>query len=98
MFGLMVQIITGHNYLRRQQHIIDVANKEEGEDPTCDLCNDGEQTSQHILGECGALASLRIKHFGTAYMLPPFTDLKKKDLVGFLQGTPLDALNFFLEK
>ena len=94
---MLVQIITGHNYMRKHQNTIDTANKEEGEDPTCDLCHDGEQSSQHIIGECGALIPLRRKHFGTPFIFPPYTKLKKKALENFLREVPIGAVKFFLQ-
>jgi len=97
MWGLLVQIITGHNYMKRQQWIIDTNNKTQAEDPTCTLCQDGEMSSQHILGECGALIPLRQKFFNASFLLPPFDHLKKRELVGFLREAPVDELKFFLE-
>ena len=97
MFGLLVQIITGHNYMKRQQWIIDTHNNAPAEDPTCTLCQDGEMSSQHILGECGALTPLRLKHFSARFLLPPFDHLPKKALVGFLGEAPVEELKFFLQ-
>ena len=78
-------------------YTIDTANGEEGEDPICDLCGDGEQTSQHIIGECGALTQLRLKYFNAPFLLPPFVSLKRSALTGFLREVPVDAIRFFVE-
>ena len=97
VFGLLVQVLTGHNYMRQHQDVIDSANGDETEDPTCTLCGDGNMSSQHIIGECGALAHLRQKYFSAQFLIPPFTSLSKGSLVGFLREAPIDELQFFLE-
>ena len=98
VYNVLVQIITGHNYMARQQHIIDVNNEiDDPRDPICTLCHDGEQTSQHILGECGALNEIRFKYFGSYQLQPPFDSLKKGALVGFLREAPIDEVQFFFE-
>ena len=96
IFGLLVQVITGHNYMKNHQFVIDQANGDETEDPTCTLCGDGNMSSQHILGECGALTHLRLKYFSAHFLLPPFTNLSKGALVGFLREAPIDEVQFFL--
>ena len=84
--------------MARQQHIIDVTNEVENPtDPICTLCQDGEQTSQHILGECGALNELRFKYFNSYQLQPPFVNLKKGALIGFLREAPIDEVQFFFE-
>ena len=99
MFSLMVQICTGHNYMKRHQHIIDTANKEESEGPICSLCKEGEMTSFHILGECGVLNNLREKCFGFPQLNESdLQTLSKKALVQFLKGAPVDELQFFIQE
>ena len=99
MFSLMVQILTGHNYMKRHQHIIDTANGDDSEGPICNLCNAGEMTSFHILGECGPLNDLREKCFGFPQISPEnLYKLSKKALVQFLRGAPVDELQFFIQE
>lgn len=43
----IIQVITGHNVLRRHQYISGQVNS-----PQCSLCNDGEETSQHFVLHC----------------------------------------------
>ena len=97
MFSLVVQICTGHNYMKRQQHIIDTANKVKSDGPVCTLCKEGEMTSQHIIGECGPLNSLRESTFGFPQLSPPFL-LSKTALVNFLRKVPIDELQFFIQE
>ena len=84
--------------MARHQHIINLANGFDlGDGPICSLCKLDPMTSQHILGECGALNEIRFKHFGCFQLEPPFTALKKSALVGFLREAPVDELRFFIE-
>ena len=82
----------------RHQHIIDKNNGIRGTTPTCTLCGTGEQTSAHILAQCTELADLRIKHFGTKYLSPPYINLEKDSLLGFLREAPIEELNFFFNE
>ena len=97
MYSVLVQIMTGHNYMPRHQNIIDKANRVVGPGPICTLCQEGEQSSQHIIGECGALNDIRFKHFDAYQLSPPFTALKKSALIGYLRDAPIDELHFFIE-
>ena len=58
-FSLLVQLFTGHNYLKRHQAIID-----QNDDNECRLCMEDEESSFHILAECPALAAARLSNFG----------------------------------
>jgi ribonuclease HI len=51
--GLVIRWITGHCYLARHQSLI------HGIDPTCNLCQDGEETPWHLLRECHATLHTR---------------------------------------
>ena len=66
-FGHAVQILTGHNYMARHQFVC-------GESPvtTCRLCDEGDESSEHILTQCGALQALREKYFGSALVTKEF--------------------------
>ena len=101
-YSALVQVITGHNYMARHQYIIDTKKRNKGliigRPPTCTLCKQGEQSSQHILGECGALSQLRFKHFNTYYLTPPFVNLKRYALLGFLKESHIAELQFFMEE
>ena len=60
-FSRMCQLITGHNYMRRHEGLV---NHLEGEQLLCRLCGEEEETSYHIIGECDALATQRLANFG----------------------------------
>jgi hypothetical protein len=51
---VVVGLLTEHNTLRRHLQIMGLCDS-----PICRKCGAGEESSVHILCECGALASLR---------------------------------------
>ena len=58
--GKCIRWITGHNFLRRHQHIID---PETFSSPTCRLCYREEETSSHLIISCQKLAFTRDYYF-----------------------------------
>ena len=95
---MLVQLETGHNFMARHQNFVNRAHGDEESTPTCTLCDEGEQTSAHVLAECTALAELRTKHFGLSVLLPPFINLDRSSLLGFLREAPIEELNFFIKE
>ena len=103
IYSMLVQLITGHNYAKRHQFLI---NTKKGLlDPDldinqsmCSLCGEAQETSFHILAECSRLMPLRLQIFGTHTLTPPFVSLKSHQLVAFLRGAPADALKFFVDE
>jgi hypothetical protein len=61
----IIGLLTGHNTLRRHLHVMGLSA-----DPTCRRCGTEEETSVHILCECGALASLRHRYLGSFFWNP----------------------------
>ena len=59
-FSTAVQILTGHNYLRRHNSL----TAPDEFNPACRLCLEEEETSLHIVSQCPALASVRNQVFG----------------------------------
>ena len=103
IYSMLVQLITGHNYAKRHQFIIDSSNGLvhpvfDKHLALCSLCGEDEESSLHLLAECSALANLRLSIFGEHQLAPPFTNLKKSQLICFLRGAPIDALKFFVEE
>ena len=101
-YSMLVQLITGHNYAKRHQNIIDKANGVV--DPfdrslaLCPLCEEDEASSLHLLAECVVLGPIRLRIFGQHRLAPPFGTLKKAQLVCFLRAAPITALKFFIEE
>ena len=96
IYSLLVQFETGHNFMRRHQHVIDSANGIQGTSATCRLCDTGEETSCHIISQCTELCDIRMKYFNRKYLNPPYLNLDKSALLGFLREVPIEELQFFL--
>ena len=52
--GLIIRLVTGHGPFRYH-----IAKSEPGQDPTCDLCYEDYQTTNHLILECPALSGIR---------------------------------------
>jgi hypothetical protein len=57
--------LTGHNTLTRHLHVLGLSA-----DPTCRKFGTEEETSVHILCECGALASFGRRYLGSSFLNP----------------------------
>jgi len=87
-FRVMIGLITGHNTLRRNLHLMGLTNS-----PLSRRCGVGEETLTHILCECEALASLRHIHLGSFFLDPE--DIKSSSLGtiwNFSRGTGLTRI------
>ena len=90
-FGVMIQFMTGHNYLNRHEFI--VRGAEEEVDPMCHMCDHNySQTTAHIIGECPALIGPRLEVFSLHVMEPPF-NFPIRTIVRFLQLAEIEVLN-----
>ena len=89
-YSRMVQLITGHNWLRRHNSI--VKNNFPAEDSGCRFCDEDEESSFHILAKCPMFAAQRREWFHTVEMSHPFK-LKAKQLMGFLRDINVEELN-----
>ena len=79
-FGTALRWISGHNFLRRHNNLVDKVNYPS---PVCRLCNLEEETSSHVIMDCEALGQLRAKVFGK-HLLTELDTWKVKDLLKFL--------------
>ena len=69
-WGKLCQFITGHNSLNRHLALTGFDPEVEAE---CNLCEEGEMTSSHIMGACPALMWYRQSTTGEYFWDPPFT-------------------------
>lgn len=60
---MVVGLMTGHNHMKKHMVRLGIEN-----DPTCRYCLEEDETSPHVLGECLALARLRIRMFGAHHI------------------------------
>ena len=97
-YSTLIQLETGHNFMAYHQHLIDKTNGVQGTTPTCTLCGTGEQTSAHIIAQCHELIPLREKFFKNTFLTPPYINLEKGAVLGFLREAPIEELHFFLNE
>ena len=71
-------MITGHTILKRHLHIMKIE-----EDPTCEHCQEDDETVEHYICHCEAFAWARLQVFGTHFMKNE--ELKSLDLDELLQ-------------
>jgi len=67
---VVIDLLTGHNILRGHLYVIRLSNN-----PICRKYGTEEETSDHILCACEALASLRHAHVGSFFLDPE--DIRK---------------------
>ena len=60
----------------------------------CRFCQDGEESTHHVLTECDAFAATRQLLWGETYVSPPTNSSKKKSSI-FLERPKLNALETF---
>jgi ribonuclease HI len=86
LFSNVVQLITGHNFLKRHEALMDPSK-----DPECRLCMEDEETSFHVVAECPALAAVRYRTFGAIHLDAPL-DMSVSGVCLFLRETFIGKL------
>ena len=81
----LVQLFTGHNYLKRHQALVD-----HSDDNLCRLCLEDEETSLHVMTECPALSGPRLMEFGPVQTNPPTWSVTQ--VTSFLRETSIGDL------
>ena len=84
--SIMVQLITGHNHLRRHSALVDPDEESE-----CRLCLEDEESSFHIVAECPALARARQSVLGHHVLASPLT-WSVLQVLGFLREAHIEHL------
>jgi len=69
---VIVEMITGHRRLRKYLHTLGIASV-----PDCRKCGMEEETARHIVFECPAINSIRVRLYGKT-LLPPEEVMKKQ--------------------
>ena len=82
----VVQLVTGHNFLKRHDALVN-----EDEDSECRLCMEDEETSWHILTACPAIAVQRQMVFGAAFRQAPL-QWSTKEVARFLREADVGSL------
>ena len=74
--SILVQIITGHNFLKRIVH--------EKDENKCHLCLEDQQISFHIMAKCPALAEPSLRVFGTPFLYQPSLRWSSREIASFI--------------
>lgn len=78
--GVLTQVFTGHNFLKRHQNVIDCYV-----DPTCRLCEEEDESVEHIVGFCKALFVERLFLWEDPFeVVPPIMGWDLHRLISFL--------------
>jgi hypothetical protein len=85
--SIIVQLITGHNYMNYHQ-----AKTDPSVDPECRFCLEDDESSQHIVAECPALSYARITHLGSTFLELKTLDWSVKQVISFLRESHIDRL------
>ena len=85
--GLMVQMITGHNFLNRHQSLINSDTS-----PTCRLCKEDDESAWHLIGECPMLRGKRWEYLGGPFLDNP-PDWSPCRLLQFLHKAKISEMN-----
>ena len=87
---VLVRLLTGHCCL--QYHL---KNMQLAKSSNCRLCGQSEETAEHILCECDALALPRMKHF-KEYVITvnQVRNLKIRNILNFARDSGLEELKF----
>ena len=88
-FSAMVQLITGHNFLRRHSALI--ADPDDEVDPLCPRCEEAPESSLHLIAHCPALIPYRMGYFGSAVLHIPL-EWSVPKVVSFLREASIDLL------
>jgi len=87
LYSSLVQLMTGHNFLKRHSALVDKSSDNE-----CRLCMEDEESSLHFIAECPALAVQRLSVFGIHHLSIPL-NWSKRQVVCFLREAPIDFLH-----
>ncbi|KAG8262065.1 hypothetical protein J6590_061117 [Homalodisca vitripennis] len=68
-------LITGHGHLRKHLHRVGILQ----EDPLCRMCDEQEETAEHLLFDCPSVARERYAIFGS---LDKGGEFPQEDLIG----------------
>ena len=93
-FAKFTQLAVGHNALAYFKHLSKKPEDDDVPPPICEVCQEDDQTSAHVLGACPAYAMLRWEVFGSPFLDPPFNDLKISHILRFMSETKLKPLQW----
>ena len=78
----VTQIITGHTTLNRHLAIMNIR-----EDPTCEKCEEGPETIEHLIRNCPAYHQKRYEKFGEHFLEKELHEYKLQKIISFVTST-----------
>jgi hypothetical protein len=89
-YRVVVDLLTGHNTLRRHLHIMGLSDS-----ALCRKCGAEEETSAHVFCECEALATHRHTYLGSFFLdLEDIRELRVGAIWNFIKGQGSYDLDF----
>ena len=82
--SIAIQYLSGHNFLLHHEKTIT-----RGED--CRLCNSEEETTQHMIFHCDALAVKRADTLGKYFLDPKKDKLDIRNVIEFIKSADLTS-------
>ncbi len=67
--GRFIRWLTGHNFLRRHQNLLD---PDTYPSRTCRLCYQEPETAEHVIADCITLDPTRRMHFSRSHLTKPY--------------------------
>ena len=95
VFSAVVQLITGHNFLNRQEAIVQYGHAD-FDAAKCRICQKAEESTFHLLSECDAFDLTRMLIWGEMKLTPPY-NLKLKQILDFLLVTQIPSFKSILD-
>ena len=88
--SIAVQYITGHNFLsHHEKKMVSGEARKSFTNSKCRLCNREEETTEHMLFNCDALAVTRADTLGTYFLNPTKDKLNLKKVISFIKAADL---------
>jgi hypothetical protein len=81
----MVKLLTGHCHLKGHLFKLGLSDS-----PTCERCQEKDETAMHVLCECEALAHWRLRYLGQYFMAPSdYFDAPTYKILRFIRSVGL---------
>ena len=89
--SIAVQYLTGHNFLlHHEKKMVKGEDRKLFLNSKCRLCNREEETTEHMIFRCDALAMKRAATLGTYFLDPDKDQLNLHDVVEFIKTADLE--------
>ena len=88
--SIAIQYLTGHNFLlHHEKKMVSGEARRKFFNSKCRLCNREEESTEHMLFSCDALAIKRADTLGKYFLDPHKDPLKLDDVISFIKSADL---------